>query len=258
MERKGGNEDMTQKRGRPKKYFPPELIKEIIYRYTKEQKITGKIAYMDVYRFSKELFENGEIEYDLGEFFWRKGEGRTAIDKTNQVMQHSISNGVQEDESLVDTKSTVNKFFTGKKTDKEKLIGALKINEVKLQQYIKKCQKQEKELFEVKVALEKEKEKSSKYKADTDSYQETLFQWMELSMSKDIPLTNLLTIGKTRTSIVEELLKSMLSENPIDVFNKMNELKKSDSTHEEKQKGELVSIDSLKSKQKSILEDINF
>lgn len=250
---------MTQRRGRPKKNFPPELIENIIYRYAKEQKITGKIAYMDVYRFSKELFENGEIEYEIGEFFWRKGEGRTAIDKANQVMQHSISNEVQEDESFVDTKSAVSKFFTGKKADKDKLIGALKINEVKLQQYIKKCQKLEKELLEAKIALEKEKEKSIKHKDDADSYQETLFQWMELSMSKDIPLTNLLTTGKTRTPIAEELLKSILSENPIDVFNNMKEFIKGNKSHEEKQtKGELVSISSRKSKPKSMLDDINF
>ena len=45
-------------------------------------------------------------------------------------------------------------------------------------------------------------------------------------MNKDIPLTNLLTVGKTRTPIAEELLKSMLSDNPVEIFGTMNELKK--------------------------------
>ena len=48
------------------------------------------------------------------ENFWRKGEGRDTIDKTNQVMQHHIPNEVQEDESIINTNDIVNKFFTGK------------------------------------------------------------------------------------------------------------------------------------------------
>ena len=74
---------------------------------------------MDVYRYSKDLFENGEIEYNI-ESFWRKGEGRDTIDKTNQVMQHHIPNEVQEDESIINTNDIVNKFFTGKTSDKIK------------------------------------------------------------------------------------------------------------------------------------------
>ena len=54
------------------------------------------------------------------EFFWRKGEGRDTIDKTNQVMQHHIPNEVQEDESIINTNDIVNKFFTGKTSDKIK------------------------------------------------------------------------------------------------------------------------------------------
>ena len=79
------------------------------------------------------------------------------------------------------------------------------MNELKLQQYIKK--KLEKELLETKLALVQAKEQNKDLKDNVESYQNTLFQWMELSMNKDIPLTNLLTVGKTRTPIAEELLK---------------------------------------------------
>ncbi|EOG8706387.1 hypothetical protein ACTT1L_08535 [Bacillus sp. FH] len=248
---------MEQRRGRPKKTFPTELIQDIIYRYTKERKITGKIAYMDVYRYSKDLFENGEIEYNIGEFFWRKGEGRDTIDKTNQVMQHHIPNEVQEDESIINTNDIVNKFFTGKTSDKNKIIGALKMNELKLQQYIKKCKKLEKELLETKLALVQAKEQNKDLKDNIESYQDTLFQWMELSMNKDIPLTNLLTVGKTRTPIAEELLKSMLSDNPVEIFSKMNELKKNTSLREVKQ-SEVVPLNPPKQKEESILDDFDF
>lgn len=248
---------MTQRRGRPKKTFPAELIQDIIYRYTKERKVTGKIAYMDVYRYSKDLFENGEIEHSIGEFFWRKGEGRDTIDKTNQVMQHHIPNEVQEDESIINTNDIVNKFFTGKTSDKNKIIGALKMNELKLQQYIKKCKKLEKEVLETKLALVQAKEQNKDLKDNVESYQNTLFQWMELSMNKDIPLTNLLTVGKTRTPIVEELLKSMLSDNPVEIFGKMNELKKNTSIREIKQ-SEVLPLNPPKQKEGSILDDFDF
>lgn len=72
---------MEQRRGRPKKTFPTELIQDIIYRYTKERKVTGKITYMDVYRYSKELFENGEIEHNIGEFFGEKAKDATQLIK---------------------------------------------------------------------------------------------------------------------------------------------------------------------------------
>ncbi len=85
---------MTNKgRGRPKLKIPKEVIQDIIYRYTKDRKVKGKISYMKIYRYANELYDEGVLEYKIGEYYWRKGEGRIAVDKANQVLKHSISNG---------------------------------------------------------------------------------------------------------------------------------------------------------------------
>jgi hypothetical protein len=251
---------MIKKRGRPKKEIPPELVQEIIYRYTTDHNISGKISYMDVYRFSQEQFEKGEISCSIGEFYWRKGEGRLAIDKANQVIMHTVTNSFNEDEVFVDTEDAINKFFKGSKADRVKLTGALKMNETKLQKYIQRTKKLEKELFEVRQELVKEKEQCKSWQATASNYQEKMFQWMELSMSKDVPLINLLTTGQTRTEPVKVLLESILSSNPLEVFDKMNDIKQqfNQETLNVNSKADAISLDSYKNKKKSVLDDFDF
>ncbi len=42
----------------------------------------------------------------------KKGrQGREAIDKANEVLEHSVSSSTQEDEKVVDSIDAVNKFF---------------------------------------------------------------------------------------------------------------------------------------------------
>ena len=53
------------KRGRKPKVYSQELIKELIYRFTQERKITGLIKYMDVYRFSLELYRKEILKLNL-------------------------------------------------------------------------------------------------------------------------------------------------------------------------------------------------
>lgn len=40
---------------------------------------------MVVFRYSNNLFEQGDITYKFTEYFWRKGNGRRAIDQMNNV-----------------------------------------------------------------------------------------------------------------------------------------------------------------------------
>lgn len=126
------------KKGRKPQIYPQEIIDNIIYQYLQQHKNNGLIKYMDIYRFSKELYENGESPHHFSEDFWRKigRQGREAIDKANEVLEHTVSLFEQEDEKVVDSIDAVNKFFQGKEGNKEKLIGALLINENKLKKYI--------------------------------------------------------------------------------------------------------------------------
>jgi len=249
---------MDTKRGRPKKDIPSELVQEIIYRYTSDYNVSGKVTYMEVYRYSQHLFEKGEIPLNIGEFFWRKGEGRAAVDKTNQILTHTVTNSFIEDEDFVDTEDAINKFFNGNKTDKKKLIGALKMNETKLQKYIQKSKKLEKELFETRQDLVIKIEQSKSLQENVSKLQERMFQWMELSMNKKLPLTNLMTVGQTRTETVKVLLESMLSDNPLKAFDSMVEFQQNDiKSIKLENKDQPTSLDSYK-KKKSVLDDFDF
>jgi hypothetical protein len=218
----------------------------------KDYNVSGKIGYMDVFRFSQELFKSGELSYDIGEFYWRKGEGRDAIDRTNKVIAHSNPDSFVEDETFMNTEDTVNKFFSGNKSDKQKLIGALKINEIKLQKFIKKTRNLENELYEIKHQAEVWKQK-------VDQYEDRMFQWMELSVNKDVPLKNLLSTGKSRTKTVEELLKSILSDNPLEVFDRMKDIMATNKQQENilVAQEEPISLTSFKNKKNSVLDDFD-
>lgn len=131
------------KMGRKPKIYPQEIIDNIIYQYLQLHKNNSLIKYMDIYRFSKELYENRESTQQFSEGFWRKQgrQGREAIDKANEVLEHTVSLSTQEDEKVVDSIDAVNKFFRGKESNKEKLIGAILINENKLKKYIDRNRK---------------------------------------------------------------------------------------------------------------------
>ncbi|GAB6610329.1 MULTISPECIES: hypothetical protein [Bacillus] len=247
---------MTKKRGRPKKEIPAELIQDIIYNYSKSQKTSGKISYMDIFRYSQELFVKGEIPYSLGEFFWRKGEGRNAVDTANQVILHSFTDPFDQDEVYVDTEDAINKFFPNNEKNKQKLIQTLKMNEIKLKKYIHITQRLNKELYQTKKQLSDIKKETQSWKETATKYQETMFQWMELSINNDVPLSNLITTGTTRTKETTELLKSALSNDPLEIFHKMYQtrldlLNKVTSNKD-------IPPSPVKHTRKSILDDIDF
>lgn len=245
-------------KGRPKIQIPESIVKEIIYQYSKERNITGKIKYMDVFRFSTELFEKKEIQYNISEFFWRKGDGKVLIDKANQIFTHSLPSNENFDEIVIDTEDAVNKFFNGNKQDKYKLIGSLKMNEQKLKHYIKQYVRCDKQLAESKEEVKILKENIKDLNQKVTAYENQLFQWLELSNNKNIPLINLLTTGSTRSSHVEELLKSIFSNNPLEVFSKIELLNGSLHTKDTIDKeSSVTSINKYKEKSVSVLDDFD-
>ncbi|MFJ6211371.1 hypothetical protein [Lysinibacillus sp. NPDC092081] len=121
-------------RGRKRKEYPNEEIDTIVYRFTKEEKQHGWIKYSEVHRFAKKLYENGEIPYKLSQEFWQreKRQGRNAIDKANKAYETTITNkNPKVIDSYVNTEECVNKFFSGKPSERKRLIQALKLNEKK-------------------------------------------------------------------------------------------------------------------------------
>lgn len=185
---------------------------------------------MDVYRYTKNQYNNGKISILFSEDFWRKigRQGREAIDKANEVYQYSLphSNSKEGSESVIDTNDAVNKFFEGKESNKTKLIGALQINENKLKTYI-----QRNNVFKERITkrdrriAELKKEKSTLINK-LNEYEEIFFQWLDASSSKDVPLINTITTGKSRNKIVDKLFETMFSDNVLEGYNEFENYRK--------------------------------
>src|SRR5699024_3322091 len=154
---------------------------------------------MDVYRYTKDQYNNGKISILFSEDFWRKvgRQGRGAIDKANEVYQYSLphSNSKEESESVIDTNDAVNKFFEGKEDNKTKLIGELQMNEHKLKTHI-----QRNNVFKERIAKQNRRITDLKKEKNIllnklNEYEEIFFQWLDASSSKDVPLINAITTG---------------------------------------------------------------
>lgn len=189
-------------RGRKPKILPQEEIDGLIYRFTQEEKVSGWIKYSEIYRYTKRLYEAGEIPYLLSEDYWRRDnkQGKEAVDKANKTYEATlVSKKTSKTAIYVDTEECVNKFFTGKPSDKKRLIDALMLNEKKAKDCGELLDKNDalKDTIEVLKAEKKDLE------ALVKRYQAVLFSWFNASIKSDVPLTNLLTTGKSRHPIVQ-------------------------------------------------------
>ena len=52
-----------------------------------------------------------------------------------------------------------------------------------------------------------------------NEYEEIFFQWLDASSSKDVPLINAITTGKSRNKIVDRLFETMFSDNLLEGYN---------------------------------------
>lgn len=109
-------------RGRKPSIYPQAEIENIIYLFTQKEKVTGWIKYSEVYRFANKLYEERVINYKLSEDYWRRDgrQGKEIIDKTNKLYENTIINKNDKSHGVyVDTEECVNKFFSGKPSDKK-------------------------------------------------------------------------------------------------------------------------------------------
>ncbi|MCM3023640.1 hypothetical protein [Heyndrickxia ginsengihumi] len=246
------------KKGRKPKIYPQEIIDNIIFQYLKRYKNNGLIKYLDIYRFSEELYKKGESLHHFSEDFWRKKgrQGRETIDKANEVLEHTVSLSTQEDEKVVDSIDAVNKFFQGKESNKEKLIGAIVINENKLKKYIAKNRKITGELAnqEKKVTiLEQENLLLNQRLAE---YEELFFQWLDASSHEDIPLINIITTGKSRNKIVQHLFDTMFNDNPVKGYEKFEEFRKNKRNNQNTNTNTSV-VSFRDNKRNTLIDDLN-
>ncbi|OIK11273.1 hypothetical protein [Bacillus sp. MUM 13] len=208
-------------RGRKPSIYPQKEIDDIVYRFTQEEKVAGWIKYSEVYRFAKKLYENEKIKYKLSEDYWRREgrQGKETIDKANKLYETTFINKESKDiDVYIDTEECVNKFFTGKASDKKKLIQALKINEKKARNSNKLSMKIE----DLKQGLFNEKEKSKKLEALVEQQQRILFSWYNASLKSEVPLINLVTTGKSRHPMVDLFFETAFT-NSIEGYEKFEE-----------------------------------
>src|SRR5699024_7150018 len=238
-------------RGRKPKIYPKEAVDAVIYDYIQENNHNGTLTYMEIFRHSKKMYENGLCEHVFSEDFWRKPgrQGREAIDQANKVYEYSPnvlekSNAI----NIVDTVDAVNKLFEGTSNNKEKLIGALVMNENKLKKIIKNNE-------DLKLKLEAQKEANNSLEQDVralksklEQYEELFFQWLDASSDDRVPLLNLIRTGKTRNKVVENLFRMMFSDDPLKCFEefenfrqkKMDSIPATDKVVEFKAKNTLI------------------
>lgn len=207
--------------GRKEKLFPEKEIDKIIYRFTQEEKVSGWIKYSEVFRYANRLYENGEIPYKLSEDYWRREgkQGKKAIDKVNKTYEAKFNNSkTSKSEVYIDTEECVDKFFTGKQSDKKRLIQALKLNEKKAKDYNELLGK----IDDLKGTIESLITDKKSLEEKLDQYEMILFSWFYSSIKSDVPLTNLLTTGKSRDPIVDLFFENAFS-NPKEGYNQLIE-----------------------------------
>lgn len=246
-------------KGRKPKIYPKEIIENIIYQYIQMNKNNGLIKYMDIYRFSNELYETRASPYYFSEDFWRKTgrQGRQAVDKANEIFEHTVSLSAQEDEKVVDTMDAVNKFFQGKEANKEKLTGALLINENKLKKYIQRNKKFSMDLSKRDKTITSLKEENHLLKQRLTEYEELFFQWLDSSSHEDTPLINLITTGKTRSKVVQKLFETMFNENPVKGFEKFEDYRVNKRNEKEHNVTTTRVVSFKDKKENTLIEDLN-
>lgn len=226
-------------RGRKPKIYPQEEIDNLIYRFTQEAKVSGWIKYSEVYRYTKQLYEIGEIPYQFSEDYWRRDgrQGKETIDKKNKVYESTIVNKkTSKSDIYVDTEECVNKFFNGKPSDKKRLIEALKINEKKAKDYNDLLEK----IDALKSTIEALNEDKKLLEGLNKQYQTVLFSWFNASLKSDVPLINLLTTGKSRHPIIDLFFDTAFS-NPKEGYDKFEDYRKNvKNTHDTVKKDNVV------------------
>ncbi|WP_242315114.1 hypothetical protein [Bacillus cereus group sp. BfR-BA-01355] len=246
------------KRGRKPKVYSQELIKELIYKFTQERKITGLIKYMDIYRFYLELYKRGDIEIKFSEDFWRKEgrQGRIAIDSANQVYKYTLNINYTESEKVIDTEQVIEKFYKGNSRNKEALKRTLKTNESKLRTCLDRNKKLEKKMKTKEYEVHELKSKITKLNSRLEAFENIMFMWLDASVDPNEDLVNLITTGKSRNSIVDYMFQTIFSENPHEGYGKFESFRREKKSDKEVQDGGEVAVLSSKYKN-SLLEDFN-
>lgn len=190
------------------KYTPDDLklADEIIDLFQQKVQPNGKISIRNIINFSKDMFEKGTVNKLFKEHFWKNTQGRELIDNRNKLINIIPFDGEQaEITNVIDTVETVEKYFNGGKTQKQRLISSLKRNENRLKKVANQLTKKDLIIAKLEEELLKVKEKNKQIEEKNKKLEELLFTWLDASSISENHLYDLATVNSKRSPIVTEL-----------------------------------------------------
>ncbi|GAB6615165.1 hypothetical protein ABE55_07685 [Bacillus thuringiensis] len=202
-------------RGRKPKIYPKDILLKIIDDFLRNQENIQIIRYKEIFLYALEEYNKGILDFKLSEDFWRKPDrqGKLLVDEINKKRSALIENNNQYIE-IISTNDVINRLSQDTPATKKKIINQLKVNEygyrkisTRYNQLKEKEAKMSQEIAELKAEI-------VNLKDNNEIYQNVLFQWANLSSVKDLGLINLITTGKTRSATVEQLFQDMFKEQP--------------------------------------------
>ncbi|MBG9749802.1 hypothetical protein ACWGKR_21520 [Bacillus thuringiensis] len=202
-------------RGRKPKIYPKDILLKIIDDFLRNQANVQTIRYKEIFLYALEEYNKGVLDFKLSEDFWRKPgrQGKLLVDEMNQKRSALIENNKQYIE-IISTNDVINKLSQDTPSTKKIIINQLKVNEygyrkisTRYKQLKEKEAKMTQEIVELKAEI-------ANLKDNNEIYQNVLFQWANLSSIKELDLINLITTGKTRSATVEQLFQDMFKEQP--------------------------------------------
>jgi len=210
--------------GRYEKIYPPLVISKIVEDYLLENPSIIIIEYKKIHEYSLSQFDLGKIEFELSYDYWRKEKrkGRILVDKVNKqrsYLRKSESDYIE----IASTKDVIERLSNDSPAVKKMIINQLKINEkgfTNLTTKYKKLKDKEERLLTEVESLKKQLEI---LKENNGIYQNVLFQWADISSSRDINIINTITTGKTRTKVVEQLFTDIFSDDPNAAYKQINQ-----------------------------------
>lgn len=202
-------------RGRKPKIYPKDILLKIVDDFLRNQVNVQIIRYKEIFLYALEEYNKGILDFKLSEDFWRKPgrQGKSLVDEINKKRSALIENNKQYIE-IISTNDVINRLSQDTPATKKKIINQLKVNEYgyrKISTHYKQLEEKEAKMTQEIVELKAE---IANLKDNNEIYQNVLFQWANLSSIKEVDLINLITTGKTRSATVEQLFKDIFKEQP--------------------------------------------
>lgn len=216
--------DNARNAGRKKK-LTEEHVNELIYLYKTEKQIEGRIKYLDMYRFNKEKFEQGEVSYVAGEDFWRKENrlGKEMIDQANMVFSHKLADSSGDEVTVPSVVDTINKCYNQRDELIEKLLPLERLA-------LKKIETEKKLKAQLIEAENKQKEARKEIediKKQKDILQDFVLKMFRYGASKETPIVDFLTMKSPQSEIVRKAIEEIFDSPTafVDILNRTDESK---------------------------------